>query len=37
LHIHGLFGVLFVAACSCHVMLNWRTLKFYLTGKSKAN
>jgi len=35
LHIHALFGVLFVAACFCHVVLNWRVLKSYLTGKNK--
>ena len=35
LHIHALFGVLFVAACMCHVVLNWRVLKSYLTGKNK--
>jgi len=35
LHIHALFGILFVAACMCHVALNWRTLKSYLTGTNK--
>jgi len=34
LHIHGLFGVLFVVAGIFHVIYNWRALKHYLVGKS---
>ena len=33
LHIHVFFGVIFVIAGIWHVVINWRTLKFYLTGK----
>ena len=35
LHIHVLFGIIFVVASVFHVIHNWRTLKFYLSGKSK--
>ena len=32
-HIHVLFGVLFIVSAVFHVVYNWRTLKFYLFGK----
>ena len=35
LHLHVLFGVVFVIAGVYHVVINWRTLKSYLMGKSK--
>jgi uncharacterized membrane protein len=33
LHIHVLFGILFVVAGIYHVVYNWRALKHYLIGK----
>jgi len=33
LHIHVIFGILFVIAGVFHVVYSWRTLKCYLTGK----
>ena len=30
LHIHVVFGILFVVACIFHVVLNWRTLKLWM-------
>ena len=33
LHIHVLFGILFVVAAIYHVVCNWRTLKYYFTDK----
>ena len=33
LHIHVIFGVLFIVAGIFHVVYGWRTLKYYLTGK----
>ena len=33
LHIHVVFGVLFVVAGIFHIVYSWRTLKHYLTGK----
>ena len=33
LHLHVVFGVLFVIAGVFHVVYNWRTLKHYLTSK----
>jgi len=33
LHIHVLFGVLFIVVGIYHIVYNWRTLKYYLTGK----
>ena len=35
LHFHVLFGILFVTAGIFHVVINWRTLKYYLIGKNK--
>ena len=35
LHLHVFFAVTFTIAGVYHVVLNWRALKFYLTGKSK--
>ena len=35
LHIHVLFGVIFMVVGICHVIYNWRTLKHYLTGKKE--
>ncbi|MDR2862180.1 MAG: DUF4405 domain-containing protein [Syntrophobacterales bacterium] len=35
LHLHVLFAVAFTFAGIYHVIFNWRTLKFYLTGKNK--
>jgi len=34
LHLHTIFGVLFVVVGIYHVIYNWRTLKSYLFGKS---
>ena len=31
LHIHVVFGVIFVIAGIYHVVFNWKTLKYYLT------
>jgi predicted transporter len=33
LHLHVLFGFIFVAAGIYHIVNNWRTLKYYLMGK----
>ena len=33
LHIHVLFGVIFIVAGNYHVVYNWKVLKNYLTGK----
>jgi len=33
LHIHVVFGVLFVVAGIFHVIFSWRALKHYLTNK----
>jgi hypothetical protein len=33
LHLHALFGVIFIVAGIYHVVHNWRTLKHYLVGK----
>jgi uncharacterized membrane protein len=33
LHLHVLFGVIFIVACIYHIVYNWRVLKHYLTGK----
>jgi len=33
LHIHVIFGILFVVAGIFHVVYSWRILKNYLTGK----
>lgn len=33
LHLHVIFGVLFVLAGIYHIVCNWRVLKHYLTGK----
>jgi len=33
LHIHVLFGVIFVVVGIYHIVNNWRVLKHYLTGK----
>ena len=33
LHIHVLFGILFVIVGIYHVSFNWKALKHYLTGK----
>jgi uncharacterized membrane protein len=33
LHIHVLFGVIFIVAGFYHVVYNWKALKRYLTGK----
>ena len=30
LHLHGLFGVMFMVAGIFHIVYNWRTLKHYL-------
>ena len=30
LHIHVLFGVIFIVACIFHIIFNWKTLKNYL-------
>ena len=35
LHLHGLFGVIFLIAALCHVVYNWRILKNYLAGKNR--
>jgi uncharacterized membrane protein len=35
LHIHVLFGVIFIVAAIYHVIYNWRTFKHYLIGKNK--
>ena len=35
LHIHAVFGVIFVIAGIFHVVFNWKTLKYYLIGKNK--
>ena len=35
LHIHVLFGIIFIVACIFHAVLNRRTLKYYLIGKNK--
>ena len=35
LHLHVLFAVLFTGAGIYHVVIHWRTLKYYLTGKAK--
>jgi len=34
LHIHVLFGIIFIIACIYHIVLNWKTLKYYLFGKN---
>ena len=33
LHIHVLFGVIFMVVGIYHVIYNWKVLKHYLTGK----
>ena len=33
LHIHVLFGVVFMITGICHVVFNWRILKHYLMGR----
>jgi len=33
LHIHVVFGILFVVAGVFHLVYGWRILKYYLTGK----
>jgi hypothetical protein len=33
LHIHVLFGVLFMIVGIYHIIYNWKALKHYLTGK----
>jgi len=33
LHLHVLFGVIFIVAGIFHIVYNWRVLKQYLTGK----
>ena len=33
LHIHVLFGVIFMVVGIYHIVYNWRVLKHYLTGK----
>ena len=35
LHLHVLFAVTFMVAGVYHVVMNWRTLKFYLSGNPK--
>ena len=35
LHIHIVFGVIFIIAGIYHVVYNWRTLKHYLVGKKQ--
>jgi uncharacterized membrane protein len=35
LHLHVVFGVIFVVAGIYHAVINWRTLKHYLTGKKQ--
>ena len=35
LHLHVLFAVTFTGAGIYHVVINWRTLKYYLIGKTK--
>jgi hypothetical protein len=35
LHIHAVFGIVFVVAGIYHVAYNWRTLKHYLIGKKR--
>ena len=33
LHIHVLFGIIFIFASIYHVVYNWKALKYYLLGK----
>ena len=33
--IHKVCGIIFVIAAVSHAVLNWRTLKFFITGKKK--
>jgi len=33
--IHVACGIIFVIAAVFHAVLNWRTLKFFITGKKK--
>ena len=33
LHLHVIFGVIFIIAGVYHVVINWQVLKYYLTGK----
>jgi len=33
LHIHVLFGVVFMITGICHIVFNWRMLKHYIIGR----
>jgi uncharacterized membrane protein len=33
LHLHVLFGIIFIVAGIYHIIYNWRVLKHYLIGK----
>ena len=35
LHIHVVFGFIFIVACIFHIVLNWKTMKYFLVGKNK--
>ena len=35
LHLHVVFGVIFIIAGIYHVIYNWRALKHYLAGKKQ--
>jgi len=35
LHIHVLFGIIFIVASVYHIVFNWKALKHYLLGKKQ--